>query len=374
MAPTRLSLKRMLLLSTILVLALFSAQGFAQNDDDDDSTSATAAATTAEETSKAAATTATADNTDDATTTANTTPKITNTNTADDTSATGETSLPQITGTSGTSATGSTGSLTLPTLSKTVDTAIPTYPAASVPPTTNAPFMHQSTAPDGTVFIAVGAILGAFGLAILLWRAIVACLLHRSVERAALNQHLANDKAFPAPPAPFYKYSDRDSSPTLASANAGRGVRRTTRGPIPSATPSQTNLFFSPTASAGAGMNTSNRDSRFLPSGFYAAGSASPANAHGHSISLTNLRPDSRGHARAYEPSPPESPSMGPTRTPQQRNVSSSSLNLYRPPSGRAPSAFLDDLLDDQPGMFPPAGQMPPQNPHHGHTQSQGRF
>src|SRR5690606_38174150 len=65
---------------------------------------------------------------------------------------------------------------------------IPTYPAASVPPTYHAPFMQHSRAPDGTVFIAVGAILGAFGLAILLWRVIVGLLLHRSVERAAMAQ------------------------------------------------------------------------------------------------------------------------------------------------------------------------------------------
>ncbi len=45
--------------------------------------------------------------------------------------------------------------------------------------------MNRSTLPDGTVFIAVGAILGAFGTAIsLLWRGIVACLLHRSVDGA----------------------------------------------------------------------------------------------------------------------------------------------------------------------------------------------
>lgn len=86
---------------------------------------------------------------------------------------------------------------------------IPTYPAPSVPPTNNAPFMRHSSAPDGTVFIAVGAILGALGLAILLWRLIVGILLHRSVERAAKAQHSENAKTgFPAPPAPFYKYTD----------------------------------------------------------------------------------------------------------------------------------------------------------------------
>jgi hypothetical protein len=228
--------------------------------------------------------------------------------------------------------------------------------------------MQHSTAPEGTVFIAVGAILGTFGAAVLLWRTVVACLLHRSVERAAMAQHHANDKtAFPPPPAPFYKYTDRDSSPNLAGP-VGRGSRRTTRGPTPSATPSQSNLFFSPTAS-GSGMGSQNtRDSRFLPSGFYAAGAGSPANnGHGHSISLTNLRPDSRGHPRGSTlgPSPPDSPSLGPRTTPVPRNVSTSTVNLNRPPSGRAPSAFLDDLLDDNPHMFPGA-------PSHHHTHSTG--
>ncbi|KAJ3500489.1 hypothetical protein NM208_g17130 [Fusarium decemcellulare] len=107
----------------------------------------------------------------------------------------------------------------LPTLTKLKP--IPTYPAATVPPTNNAPFMQHSSAPDGTIFIAVGAILGAFGIAILLWRLIVGILLHRSVERAAKAQHDANAKTgFPAPPAPFYKYTDGNSAMSLS---AGRG-------------------------------------------------------------------------------------------------------------------------------------------------------
>ncbi len=257
----------------------------------------------------------------------------------------------------------------MPSLSKTVDTAIPEYPAPTIPPTHNAPFMNHSTLPDGTVFIAVGAILGAFGLAILLWRGIVACLLHRSVERAAMAQHAANngrgpgDKnaaSFPAPPAQFYKYIERESSPSLAGAGLGGSTgRRTHRGPTPSATPSQTNLFFSPTAAGGAsGMGGSNRDSaRFLPSGFYA--SASPGHGHGNSISMSTLRPSSRGRGGQLAPSPPDSPAMGPRAV--SRNFSTSSLNLNRPPSpgARAPSAYLDDLLDEQPGQFPPAARSP---------------
>lgn len=231
--------------------------------------------------------------------------------------------------------------------------AIPTYPAPSVPPTNNAPFMQHSSAPDGTVFIAVGAILGAFAIGILLWRAIIGFCLHRSVERAAKAQHDANVKTgFPAPPAPFYKYTDNTSTMSLS---AGRGVRRTTRGPILSSTPSASNLFFSPTATAAAsGGAGGNRASAFLPSGFYAAGSSSPGGNHEHSISLTNLRPDSRGQfgnpsRNTLSATPPDSPSFN-----ARRDVSNTSLNLTRPPSQRAPSAFLDDLLADDPSALPP--------------------
>ncbi|KAJ4302261.1 hypothetical protein N0V88_002398 [Collariella sp. IMI 366227] len=262
----------------------------------------------------------------------------------------------------------------LPTLSSAqgpVDTNIPEYPPPAIPPTRNAPFMNHSTLPDGTVFIAVGAILGAFGVAVLVWRGIVACLLHRSVERAAMAQHAANngrgpaDKnaaSFPAPPAQFYKYIERESSPSLAAAGVGgSGARRSHRGPTPSGTPSQTNLFFSPTAAgSSSGLGGSNRDSaRFLPSGFYASASPAPGgHVHGNSISMSTLRPSSRGRgAGPLGPSPPDSPDVGP-RGVGSRNFSTSSLNLNRPPSpgARAPSAYLDDLLDEQPGQFPPAG------------------
>lgn len=246
------------------------------------------------------------------------------------------------------------------------------YPPPTVPPTNNAPFMQPADIPEGTFFIAVGAILGAIGAAVLIWRAVVACLLHRSVKRAAHAQHMANDKApFAAgggvpPPAPFYKYNDHESSLSVANASAGRGVRRTTRGPIPSATPSQTNLFFSPTA---PGANAAgNRESRFLPSGFYAAGSGSQQ-GHEHSISLTNLRPDSHGHARAVGITPPESPALAPRADPARRNVSTTSLALNTPTGNRAPSAYLEDLLADQPEQFPPQGGY-----NHGQNQQQNRF
>ncbi|KAI2643334.1 hypothetical protein GGS21DRAFT_9967 [Xylaria nigripes] len=240
------------------------------------------------------------------------------------------------------------------------------YPPATVPPTQNAPFMQKSNLPDGTVFIAVGAILGAFGVAILIWRAAVAYLLHRSVRRATLAQQVANDKkSYPPPAPPFYKYSDHASSGSVGNTPAARGVRKS-RVPVPSSTASQSNLFFSPTAPAPApAAGGGNRESRFLPSGFYASGAASPQGPQGPSISMTNLRPDSYAHARSFEPSPPESPLLAPRHETGRRNPSTSTINLNRPASGRAPSAFLEDLLGDQSEQFPPPGhrnnwQQPP--------------
>ena len=353
MAPSRCSLKRSLLLSTFAAVSLLSAAALAQDTD--------------------TATTATAINTSEGTETTSAA--------AQETTATS--ALPHLSSDTTTTATGDLPTLTgLPTLSKTTDTSIPTYPAPSPPPVGDAPFMNRSTLPDGTVFICVGAILGLFGLAILIWRGIVSYLLKRSVEKAAMAQHTTNDKAstsFPAPPETFYKYTD-DSSPSLAaSLVAARGQRRTPRGPIPSA-PSATNLFFSPTAAGAAGGTTTtpaNRHSSFLPSGFYAATSAAPAagqgQGHGHSISLSNLNPaSSNGGAGAgghfpVRQTPPESPELQPLRsTPphggygggrgnNNNNFSTSSISLSRPASGRAPSAYLDDLLADQPEAFPPA-------------------
>jgi hypothetical protein len=60
-----------------------------------------------------------------------------------------------------------------------------------------------------------------------------------------------------------------------------------------------------------------------------------------------------------------------------------SSLNLNRPPSQRAPSAYLEDLLDENPHMFPGSQPLPPLPlPGHGPTRnsqtpshsSQGRY
>ncbi|KAH9207584.1 hypothetical protein DL95DRAFT_49447 [Leptodontidium sp. 2 PMI_412] len=231
---------------------------------------------------------------------------------------------------------------------------------ASVPPTANAPFMQQSTLPDGTVFIIVGAILGFMAISVLLWRGLVAWSLHRSVKRASQHQNMADTKALfrtPAPPAPFYKYSDRDSTISLS----GLGHKGGKKGARPTTAPggaSTSSLFFSPTAgAAGAGLaNPGNRGSNYLPAGYYASGAASVANGqsqvhlgHQPAISLSNLGPQSQGYSRTRSmgPSPPDSPFIAGQ---VNRMTSSSTLNLNQGygSNERAPSAYLEDLFDGE--------------------------
>ncbi|RYO78246.1 hypothetical protein DL764_010137 [Monosporascus ibericus] len=396
MSRRPISMKRSLLLSAFFVFFLATAviaQDPPTTEDDDSSptettrdqttdrtTDAAATTITTEQTSEADTATTDEDNTSDETTAENTTATdetSERTTTTDETSerttttdesserttTTDESSRETSTATTTTREASTAPPLTTTTSRESVP-PLPTlagqysYPPPTVPPTDNAPFMRPNRVPEGTFFIAVGAVLGAFGAAILLWRALVAWQLHRSVKRAALAQTMSNDKlAFAAPPAPFYKSAEPESAPSLANANAGRGVRRTQRGPIPSSTPSQANLFFSPTA-PGAN-HAGNRESRFLPSGFYAAGAASQQQGHEHSISLTNLRPDSRGYPRAVGHSPPEAPGLAPRADPSRRNLSRSTLDLNHSTGERAPSAYLDDLLADQPERFPPPRHNP---------------
>ena len=225
---------------------------------------------------------------------------------------------------------------------------------ASVPPNAGAPYMQTSSLPEGTVFIAVGAILGFFAMSVLLWRALVAWSLHRSVKRASQHTSMTDTKAlFGQNSAPVYpKYHERDSMLDL-SASVGKSGRKSH---IPSMAPgaaSASSLFFSPTA--GAAMQTAgNRGSNYLPAGYYAAGASTPGNNQSHvslgqgpAISLSNLARQSQGYTRARSmgPSPPESPGVYADEPGMQ---SSSTLNLSRNHASheRPPSAYLDEMFD----------------------------
>lgn len=180
-----------------------------------------------------------------------------------------------------------------------------TIVSPSVPPTQNAPFMQQSTLPEGFVFIVVGAVLGFFAMSILMWRTGNAWRLHRSVQRAALNQGIADTKDLfrttTVPTAPFYKYSDRESSVSLPGISK-KSARKANKSGIPQPPRNSTaNLFFSPTAGAAAASHGSgsNRGSSYFPAGFYAAGPGNGGAQGGTpAISLTNLNNLSQGYVR----------------------------------------------------------------------------
>ncbi|CAG9999740.1 unnamed protein product [Clonostachys byssicola] len=355
------SSKRSLLYTSLLSTALIAVKPVLAQDSTDKTTASgddkqtSAQQTSNQQTSQAATTSEAKPSTTDK---ASTTSEEKTTSTSEEKSSTTSSSSSKTSTTTSketSTSTSDSGNIRI-TASLTGKYGVPTYAPAAVPPTVNAPFMQHSRAPEGTVFIAVGAILGAFFLAILLWRVIVGLLLHRSVERAAKAQHDTNAKAgFPAPPAPFYKYTDQNS--TMSLSQPGRNPRRTTRGTVPSMTnASASNLFFSPTAANST--TPGNRASTYLPSGFYAAGAGSNNQTQRHSTSMTNLRPDSRGHGgsrNTFQGTPPDSPQVVGTA---RRDLSATSLNLNRPHSQRAPSAYLDDLLADDPNAFPPS-QMP---------------
>jgi hypothetical protein len=233
--------------------------------------------------------------------------------------------------------------------------------APSVPPTTNAPYMQASKLPEGTVFIAVGAILGFLAMSVLLWRTMVAWALHRSVNRAAMQQNMSDTKTLfgsaPAPPPPFYKYSDRDSTPSLSGLTP-KGKQRGRPSTSNAAGASTSNLFFSPTAgAAGAGLaNSGNRTSNYLPAGYYAAGASAAGNGQNHvplgagqgpSISMTNLGHHSQGYnrSRSMGPSPPDSPAF--VATTGTYMGSNSTLDLNRGHGQqRPPSAYLEDMFE----------------------------
>ncbi|ESZ94598.1 hypothetical protein SBOR_5009 [Sclerotinia borealis F-4128] len=264
----------------------------------------------------------------------------TKTTTSSDTTSSGTTtagSIAVITG--GSTATGAaTTTSALPTLAGAF-----TIPTPSVPPTSNAPFMQLSNYPEGTVFIAVGAVLGFLALSVLVWRTMIAWALHRSVKRAAGQKtHVDQKQLFQAPQAPFYNYADKESTLSLGGGGLGgkSGKKRPTTG---NGTQSQTSLFFSPTALAG-GNNPGNRASNYLPAGYYASGAAAPGAYPGdrQSISMSNLTPQGYTRGHPMDRSPPGSPSHG--------THSESSTSDLRPTDGnvRAPSAYLEDLFDGE--------------------------
>lgn len=207
-------------------------------------------------------------------------------------------------------------------------TGLPTIAGAGVPTiivpyTANAPFMQKSSMPEGTVFIAVGAVLAFLGACVLLWRGLVVWSVNRSVKRAALASirgtekpgawgggHSYNSKAT------YYNEYDAGSSMSLdhltSSGKAQKpGKEESNRN---SSAPPPAGLFFSPTAQAtnrASSYSVDNRGSAYLPAGYYASPSAeAPAGGRNSTVIGGNhLAPYARNtHVGGASPSPPGSP------------------------------------------------------------------
>jgi hypothetical protein len=254
----------------------------------------------------------------------------------------------------------------LPTLPTLPGGEVVSYPPPTVPPTAGAPYMQHSNLPEGTVFIAVGAVLGFLGLAVLAWRGLVAWSLHRSVKRAATQNNLADSKAMLRPPGGgIYAnvYGSSLSLDHLSSSGKSPGAQRHTPN---------SSLFFSPTATTGAGLGQAgNRGSGYLPAGYYAAGNAAPGGGTGMTHigggAPVGLSTHNYARAKSVGPSPPGSPSLPPSRSGDagfargslRNGTSMSSLNLPAQQQERAPSAYLEDLFENhQPGQMPGGGNV----------------
>lgn len=203
--------------------------------------------------------------------------------------------------------------------SKTVAhlTGLPTIPGAGIPSliipeTANAPFMQKSSLPEGTFFIAVGATLAFLGACVLLWRAMVAWSINRSVKRTAMasvgtrsektgstmygawggSRKSAGFNAISK--SGFYKDSEVSVSMENLTAT-GKQVRPQTSDR--SSTLPQ-DLFFSPTAHARDSKSADSRISGYMPAGFYANSAAQPAGGAPNAIIGGSLAPYAQQHKR----------------------------------------------------------------------------
>ena len=195
-------------------------------------------------------------------------------------------------------------------------------PTLYIPYTADAPFMRKSNYPQGTVFIAVGAVLAFMGACVLFWRAMVAWSINRSVKQAALASIRGSEKTStwggssgynPVAKSSLYRDAGGSSMSLDALTSAGKLSKPHFRDPEMKreSTPPPADLFFSPTAQAGTGArNTSTRNSAYLPAGYYASPSAQAAGGAGSTTIGGSLAPYAR--TSTYAPSPPDSPGLPP--------------------------------------------------------------
>ncbi|KAK9357395.1 hypothetical protein V1504DRAFT_500864 [Lipomyces starkeyi] len=248
---------------------------------------------------------------------------------------------------------GTASTTPFPRLSSTASSTT-TYPTPIIPVTNNNPFSKESNAPEGTVFIAVGSVIGGIALAILGWRGLVAYSLHKSLKASSaayasepkgtgtssgrggfFGSKRQNTGAFYATGAGSAVSLDQLTS-TGRAVNNARPISAYDEIGMPRTGPSfNTSTFYSPTAGAMgmsaamgnalSGLST-NRSSTYLPSGYYGVNNGASSSA---SLSVR------------YSSVPQNQ------RAPSPGAILRTESSLAVPQHGqRVPSVYLDDLLD----------------------------
>lgn len=210
--------------------------------------------------------------------------------------------------------------------------------------------MQKSSLPEGTVFIAVGAVLAFLGACVLLWRGLVAWSINRSVKRAALASLRGSEKvssAWSSGRGGVYKEIGAGSTLSLdALTSSGKPIRSNLRDDIRRESTPPPNLFFSPTAKTPGGHmnNNGSRNSSYLPAGYYASPSSQAAGGAVSTTVGTNPAPYAR--YSSHHPSPPASPALGPiTRNSPNYRMSASRDGLAPPGSSGVRTSYVDPRL-----------------------------
>ncbi|KAI5857987.1 hypothetical protein BZA05DRAFT_314206, partial [Tricharina praecox] len=219
-------------------------------------------------------------------------------------------------------------------------------PTITPPPNANAPFMQQSKYPEGTIFIAVGGGLALCLLIVMAWRGIVAWSLHRSMSRTTTKPGMIDSKSM------LHKSKGGNGSGGFYAVGPGSTLSLDHLGSnrSPGLGPNGS-LFFSPTSNSIAPNSAGgDRRSTYLPAGFYAAGNR-------NSAVLNNNSQTRFSRSRGPGASPPGTPLMAPqsrggassiqTERMSGMRVNDSLTSLALPPTGRAPSAYLEDLFEN---------------------------
>ncbi|KAJ5617093.1 hypothetical protein N7537_002207 [Penicillium hordei] len=328
------------LLLLFLVIAIAAQVSAVPADDattDTDAAKTTDDPSTTQSTSSASETTTSSTSTSKSSSTTSTSSSSSSTSTTMDTTTTSSSSSSSTTSDSSTttsSVSTTTESSTSSSSSSSSSSTTTTGAIVTIPPTANAPYMQESNAPEGTVFIAVGAALGLIGLTLLAWRAMVAWSVNRSVRRAAVI-HASESKRL------LRGSRKKRSTPYSAAPAADVSLHKLGAATRTSYKPHR--VPSGPTGShpnINATGNAGNRGSTYLPAGYYAAaGSSNPAPGGEPPYSPT---------AGLSSPSLPPAGVYHDSHNQRHSYVggSTSSLNLNQAPQGRAPSAYLEDLFE----------------------------